>query len=62
MLPVSETDDFDQLPIPYRAVAADLLMGSEVILERGSLAESIRASMSIPGAFAPVEIGNICWT
>jgi len=48
--------DFDQLPIPYRAVAADLATSEVVVLDHGSLATAIRASMSIPGVFAPVEI------
>jgi NTE family protein len=49
-------DDFDQFPIPYRAVAADLVDGSMVVLERGDLADAMRASMAIPGVFTPVEI------
>lgn len=47
--------DFDQLPIPFRAVATDLETGEEVVLEDGSLSEAIRASMSIPGVYAPVS-------
>lgn len=48
-------DDFDQLPIPFRAVATDLETGEEVVIGQGNLAEAIRASMSIPGVYAPVE-------
>lgn len=47
--------DFDQLPIPFRAVATDLESGEEVIISDGSLSEAIRASMSIPGVYAPLE-------
>jgi NTE family protein len=47
--------DFDKLPIPYRAVATDMLTGSMVVLDSGDLATAMRASMAIPGAFAPVE-------
>ena len=47
--------DFDALPIPYRAVAADLETGEAVVLDRGSLGTAMRASMSIPGVFPPVE-------
>ena len=47
--------DFDQLPIPFRAVATDLETGEQVVLGEGSLAEAIRASMSIPGVYAPVS-------
>lgn len=46
---------FDDLPIPFRAVAADLADGSAVVLEDGSLAEAMRASMAVPGVFAPVH-------
>jgi NTE family protein len=48
--------DFDQLPIPYRAVAADIATGEAVVISSGSLATAMRASMSIPGALPPVEI------
>jgi len=47
--------DFDKLPIPYRAVATDMLSGRMVVLDKGDLATAMRASMAIPGAFAPVE-------
>ena len=49
--------DFDQLPIPFRAVATDLVTGKMVVLKSGDLATAMRASMAIPGAFAPVT-GN----
>jgi NTE family protein len=48
--------DFSKLPIPFRAVATDIETGQEVVLDQGSLAEAMRASMSVPGAMAPVEI------
>lgn len=48
-------DDFSKLPIPFRCVAVDLVEGKEVVLSSGSLPMAMRASMSIPGAFAPVE-------
>jgi NTE family protein len=47
--------DFDRLPIPFRAVATDMITGRMVVLDRGDLATAMRASMAIPGAFAPVE-------
>ncbi|MEN9807324.1 MAG: hypothetical protein RL756_1844, partial [Pseudomonadota bacterium] len=53
---VSGINDFDQLPIPYRAVASDIVTGDAVILERGDLAVAMRASMSIPGVFTPIEL------
>ncbi len=55
-LQVSAIDDFDALPIPYRATATDLNTGDAVILGHGSLAMAMRASMSLPGIFQPVEI------
>ena len=48
--------DFDQLPLPYRAVATDLDTGEYVVLGGGDLADAMRASMSVPGVFTPVEI------
>ena len=48
--------DFDHLPIPFRAVATDLATGEMVVLETGSLADALRASMSIPGIVAPFEM------
>ncbi len=47
--------DFDALPIPFRAVATDLVSGEAVTLSGGDLAEAVRASMSVPGVFPPVE-------
>jgi len=48
--------DFGKLPIPFRAMATDIETGESVVLDRGSLAQAMRASMSVPGAIAPVEI------
>ncbi len=46
--------NFDRLPIPFRAVATDMVTGEMVVLDRGDIATAMRASMAIPGAFAPV--------
>jgi NTE family protein len=46
--------DFNELPIPYRAVATDMVSSNMVVLDHGDLATAMRASMAIPGAFAPV--------
>jgi len=46
--------DFDRLPIPYRAVATDMVSGSMVVLDHGDIATAMRASMAIPGVFPPV--------
>ncbi len=47
--------DFDRLPVPFRAVATDLVTGEEIVFSEGNLATAIRASMSIPGVFPPVR-------
>ena len=47
---------FDELPIPFRAVATDLVTGKPVVFSEGELANVMRASMSVPGAIAPAEI------
>ncbi|MET0275080.1 MAG: patatin-like phospholipase family protein [Phenylobacterium sp.] len=44
---------FDQLPIPFRAVATDIETGHKVVIDHGELAGAMRASMSVPGVFAP---------
>jgi NTE family protein len=54
-LPFSNSTDFDMLPTPFRAVATDLENGNAVLLDKGDLAIAMRASMSAPGVFAPVE-------
>lgn len=56
--PVSHVQNFDQLPIPFRAVATDIETGEAVILDKGNLAQSVRASMAIPGMFSPVKING----
>jgi NTE family protein len=49
---------FDDLPIPFRAVATDIETGQKVVLDRGDLAYAMRASMSVPGVFAPVRLSG----
>ena len=48
--------NFDSLPIPFRAVAADIATGEAVILGDGNFSNALRASMSVPAVIAPVEI------
>ena len=55
---VSHINHFDQLSIPFRAVATDIENGQEVVLSQGNLATAVRASMSIPALFPPVEING----
>ncbi|MBY5980465.1 patatin-like phospholipase family protein [Ferrimonas balearica] len=52
---VPEVPSFDMLPIPVRFVATDLTDRSEVILDSGNLLEAMQASMTVPGALAPIE-------
>ena len=55
-LPRQRSADFRDLPIPFVTVAADLMTGEAVVLEKGFLAEAMRASMAIPSVFSPVRI------
>ena len=56
--PSHDIRDFDELPIPYRAVAADIVNGEVVVIKEGSLYMAMRASMAIPSIFTPVEYNN----
>ncbi|MGI9248218.1 MAG: patatin-like phospholipase family protein [Woeseiaceae bacterium] len=53
---VARIKSFDDYAIPYRAVASDIVTGEAVVLDSGNLAHAIRASMSVPAAFAPMII------
>lgn len=57
-LPVSGVTDFDELMIPFRAVAADIATGESVVIGEGALNTAIRASMAIPAFLTPVEIND----
>ncbi|HEV8019307.1 MAG TPA: patatin-like phospholipase family protein [Steroidobacteraceae bacterium] len=54
-LPVARISNFDELPTPFRAVATDLESGASVVIGSGDLTTAMRASLSAPGVFAPVE-------
>jgi NTE family protein len=54
--PYSPVGSFDELPIPFRCVATNMLDGTAVVLSSGSLGQALRATMAIPGIFTPVEI------
>jgi NTE family protein len=54
-LPVAQIQSFDDLAIPFRAVATDIVTGDRVILDHGDLTTAMRASLSAPGVFSPVE-------
>lgn len=57
-LPVADIKNFDDLKIPFRAVATDIATGEPVALASGSLSHAMRASMSIPSALAPMELNG----
>jgi len=50
---------FDDLPIPFRAVATDLVTGEPVVFKEGEIANVMRASMAVPGAVAPAEFDGM---
>ena len=56
LLPVYEIEDFDELPIAFRAVASDIETGDAYVMSHGDLEIAIRASMSAPGIFSPVVV------
>jgi len=56
LLPALTTGNFDNLAIPFRAVATDIVTGKRVDISSGDIVKAIRASMAIPGVFSPVEI------
>jgi NTE family protein len=56
--PAFKTRDFSKLQTPFICMGTDLLTGNEVLLDSGYLPMAVRASMSIPGYFAPVEYGG----
>lgn len=51
--------DFDKLPTRFACVAVDVTTGKEVVFHNGRLDTAMRASMSIPGAFKPIRMGNM---
>jgi NTE family protein len=52
---VLDQKNFDDFPVPYRAVATDIRTGKKVVIGSGSIAEAMRCSMSIPVVFMPYE-------
>jgi len=50
--------DFESCKVPFAAVATDLKTGEVIILDKGKMAPAIRASISIPLVFKPVEING----
>jgi len=56
LLSTWQDPDFDHLPIPFRCVATDIVDGQTVVFGSGDLAVAVRASMSVPAAFAPIRV------
>ena len=54
-LPYSTVKSFDELPIPFRCIASDLVSRSIHVFKDGSLSQALRSTMSIPGFFMPVK-------
>ncbi|MBK7615097.1 MAG: patatin-like phospholipase family protein [Burkholderiales bacterium] len=54
-LPVRQVERFDDLPIPFRAIATDMESGDMVVIDHGDLAMALRSSMSVPGVFPSTE-------
>jgi NTE family protein len=55
LLPYYDLQSFDDLPIPFRCVATEIVSGQAHVFKDGSLPQALRATMSIPGVFAPVR-------
>jgi len=55
---LTQSKDFSDLNLPFAAVATDIHSGEEVVLQQGLVAQAVRASISIPGVFTPVEING----
>lgn len=58
-LNVADVTDFRRLPIPFAAVATNVNTGEMAVLDSGYLATALRATMAIPGVFAPVEMDGM---
>ena len=51
-------EDFDNLFVPFRCVASDIYNKKELVMSKGSLGDAVRASMSFPFVFKPIEIDS----
>lgn len=56
LLPHWQVEQFDDLPIPFRAIGTDIGSGEQIVFKEGDLALAIRASVSVPGVFAPIRV------
>ena len=58
MLPVSDINNFEHLPIPFFCIATNIETGQSIVMDKGSLAEAVTASGALPSLFQPVMIGD----
>ena len=58
VLPYSDMKSFDDLPIPFRCVATDLVSGKQFVFKEGQLGKALRSTMSVSGVFTPVRGEN----
>jgi len=58
MLPYDTITSFDDLPVPFRTLATELVSGELVVFDSGSLPDALRATMSLPGIFTPFVSGD----
>jgi NTE family protein len=56
--PYEKLDSFDDLPIPFRCVASELISGQQVVFDKGPLFDALRSTMSLPALFAPWRVGD----
>ncbi len=55
LMHVADITDFDRLPVPFRAIASDIVTNEVIEIGSGSISQALRASMSVPGVFTPVK-------
>lgn len=55
LLPIQPLKNFNELPIPFKAVATDLVTGKAIVLDHGDMALSLLASMAVPGIISPID-------
>jgi NTE family protein len=56
--PYEDLGSFDELPIPFRCVASELISGRQVVFDKGPLFDALRSTMSLPAIFAPWRVGD----
>lgn len=62
LLPYYDLKSFDDLPIPFRCVATNMITGKKKVFDSGSLAQALRTTMSLPAIFSPVMIDGVLYT